>query len=350
VYAHGVWFYFPAAFVIKSTLPVLALLAVTLWAIAAGRFRREREIVFLVLPATLYMLVAMSSGLNIGARHILPLWVFSAVLVSGTAVALMYPLGSERQRLNRGWVLAIAVLLVFQAVTSLHTFPHYISYENEAFGGPANTHRYLSDSNVDWGQQLHFVKQYVDEHHIRHCWFAYFIQGGMDPRYYVPECDLLPTFDSVGFNQQIDAPSEVDGPVLISAGTVNGFEFGSELLNPYEDFMRIKPDAEIANAVFVYNGHFPLHHAAALSHVQRANNLLQHKQVMDAESEARKAVDLYPESLSAQVALGDALAADNRKDEARSAYGRAMAIARRMQRGADKVWSANVQQKIDALH
>ncbi|HEY0564535.1 MAG TPA: glycosyltransferase family 39 protein, partial [Terriglobales bacterium] len=98
VYAHGVWFYFPAAFVIKSTLPVLVLLAITLWAIAAGRFRREREIVFLVLPAAFYMLVAMTSGLNIGARHILPLWVFSAVLVSGAAVALMFGKLGSRNR------------------------------------------------------------------------------------------------------------------------------------------------------------------------------------------------------------------------------------------------------------
>jgi hypothetical protein len=47
-----------------------------------------------------------------------------------------------------------AVLVLWTAVSSLRAFPYYLPYANEAFGGPAHTHRLLHDSNVDWGQDL----------------------------------------------------------------------------------------------------------------------------------------------------------------------------------------------------
>ena len=83
VYEHGVWFYFPAVLVIKSTLGFLALVVIAFAAIAAGRFRRWREILFLLLPAVMYFWVAMGSSLNIGARHILPVYVFLCGVCGG---------------------------------------------------------------------------------------------------------------------------------------------------------------------------------------------------------------------------------------------------------------------------
>jgi hypothetical protein len=65
-YPHGVWFYFPFAIAIKSTLGFLALLAIAIWAIAAGKLTRWREILFLTVPPALYLAVAMSSHMNIG--------------------------------------------------------------------------------------------------------------------------------------------------------------------------------------------------------------------------------------------------------------------------------------------
>ncbi len=47
-----------------------------------------------------------------------------------------------------------AALAVFVAVSSLRTFPFYLPYSNEAFGGPERTRYRLHDSNVDWGQDL----------------------------------------------------------------------------------------------------------------------------------------------------------------------------------------------------
>ena len=128
----------------------------------------------MVTPAVVYMVFAMTGGMNIGVRHILPVYVFLTVPIAGAAWAL-----AER---NRRWLYAVVLLLVFQAVSVLHAFPDYIAYTNEAFGGPANAYKYVSDSSADWGQQLKSVKRYLDARGVKNCWFAYFSQVRGGPR------------------------------------------------------------------------------------------------------------------------------------------------------------------------
>ena len=129
VYAHGVWFYFPVLFTIKSTLGMLGLLLLTCLRSLAERMRgKGREVWFLVAPPALYLLVAMGSHLNIGARHILPIWVFCCVIAGAGAAALI--------KRSRRWAWAVAALLVLHAASSIHAAPNYISYANEAWGGP----------------------------------------------------------------------------------------------------------------------------------------------------------------------------------------------------------------------
>ncbi len=89
VYPHGVWFYFPVAFTIKSSLSFLLLLLLTVWAIATRRFTAWREIYFLTIPPLFYLIIAMSSGMNIGVRHILPMYLFFYVLIGGAASKLI---------------------------------------------------------------------------------------------------------------------------------------------------------------------------------------------------------------------------------------------------------------------
>ena len=76
VYPHGVWTYFPVAFVIKTTLGLLILLALVPLSLARSRIEHWRELLFLIVPAAIYFGVAMASGMNIGVRHILPVYPF----------------------------------------------------------------------------------------------------------------------------------------------------------------------------------------------------------------------------------------------------------------------------------
>lgn len=325
VYPHGVWFYFPVTFVIKSTLAFLVLLGVSIFAIASRKLTGAREILFLTVPPAFYLMVAMNSKMNIGVRHILPVYVFLAVLIAGAVWSLM-PHGFHKT--HRRWQLVVAALLVFHVFSSVRSYPNYMAYSNELWGGPSQTYKYLTDSNVDWAQQLKSTKQYLDERGIKDCWFAYFGQGVLEPHYYGIPCKPLLTADSLWMNERIDVPQTIHGTVLVSAGVLSGFEFGPGALNPYRQFQQLRPVAVIDAAVFVFEGHFEIPLASALGHAQHAMVLLEGKQLDAALTEAQAAVALAPDSVTTQSALGDALTALNRSDEARPVYQRALELAR----------------------
>jgi hypothetical protein len=175
VYPHGVWFYFPVTIVIKSTLAFLVLLGISVFAIASRKLTGAREILFLTVPPAFYLMVAMNSKINIGVRHILPLYVFLAVLIAGAARSLM--------RSDRRWQYVVVALLLFHVFSSVRSYPNYMAYSNELWGGPSQTYKYLTDSNVDWAQQLKSTKQYLDGRGLKECWFAYFGQGVLEPHY-----------------------------------------------------------------------------------------------------------------------------------------------------------------------
>jgi tetratricopeptide (TPR) repeat protein len=319
-YAHGVWFYFPVVFVIKSTLAFLALMLLAAAAVATRRLDCRREVLFLTVPPAFYFLVAVNAATNIGVRHILPLYVFVSALAGGAAWAFI--------RRDRRWAYAVAALLLFHAGSSALAFPHYIAYSNELWGGPGNTYKYLSDSNADWGEQLKATKKYLDGRGVKDCWFVYFAEGVAEPAYYGIPCKPLPTINTLWLNQRIEVPATLDGPVLISASNLAGFEFGPGPLNPYEQFKSLRPTAVIGRGVFVFDGRFEVPLASALSRVQKAGNLLAAGQAEQALSEAQAAAALAPEALQARLMLGDALAASGRTQEARAEYEKALSLAK----------------------
>jgi tetratricopeptide (TPR) repeat protein len=319
-YAHGVWFYFPVVFVIKSTLAFLALLLLAAAAVLTRRLNCWREVLFLSVPPAFYFLVAVNAATNIGVRHILPLYVFISALAGGAAWAFM--------RRDRRWAYAVLALLLFHAFSSALAFPHYIAYSNELWGGPSNTHKFLSDSNADWGEQLKATKKYLDGRGVKDCWFVYFAEGVAEPAYYGIPCKPLPTINTLWLNQRIEVPASIDGPVLVSASNLSGFEFGPGPLNPYEQFKRLRPTAVVGGGVFVFDGHFEMPLASALGRVQKAQNLLAAGQAEQALSEAQAAAALAPEAVQTRMALGDVLAASGRKEEARAEYEKALSLAK----------------------
>jgi hypothetical protein len=341
VYAHGVWFYFPIAFLIKSTIGVLALFLLSLFVIATRRLKHLREILFLTVPVIFYLLVAMTVGMNIGVRHILVVYAFLYMLIGGAAWALMQQ--------SRKWVYAAGVLLVVHAASSLLAFPNYIAYANELWGGPSQTHKYLTDSNSDWGQQLKSVKQYLGQRGVKDCWFVYFAAGVAEPSYYGIPCKPLPTLNTLWLNEQIDVPTSIDGPVLISASNLSGLEFGPGSLDPYGQFKSLQPTAVIDHGVFVFDGKFDMSLAAAISRSQKAQNLVAAKQLDQALQEAEAAVSLAPDSIHTHLALGDILLARGQAREARARYEKALELAKTIEPEFQIRSLANIEQKLQSV-
>lgn len=142
LYTGSLWYYLPAALLVKTPLGLLALGAAG--AVAAVAVRRLRPAVpYLLLPPLVLLAAAMTGSRDFGTRYALFVPMFLAVAGAGV-LAL---------RWRRAHVLT-GLLVLWVAVSSLRTFPYYLPYANEAFGGPAHTHLVLHDSNVDWGQDL----------------------------------------------------------------------------------------------------------------------------------------------------------------------------------------------------
>jgi hypothetical protein len=350
VYPHGDLLYFPAAFTIKSTIPFLILLSLAIALLIVGSMRCPREILYLTLPPALYFVVAMTSNMNIGARHLLPIYPFLYILGASAAWTLI--------RLHRGWIYAVATLVLWQAVDSVYMYPAYMAFGNDLWGGPPAVHRYLSDANVDWGQQLNDVRTYLASRGISAagqdsgtakapCWFAYFPDGVVEPAAYGVPCRRLPTADTLWWmHEPNDLPTSIDGPVLISDSDLEGIEFGEGPLNPYEQFRRLRPTAVIDYGVDVYDGHFDIPLAAGLNDAELANKLLKQHQPDQALAEAQQAVALAPNLVNPQVALGDALTALHRPAKARAGYERALTLAETVEPQLQTGWVHDLKAKL----
>ena len=340
VYAHGVWFYFPVAFLVKSTVAVLALLLLSLLVIATRRLNRWREIVFLVVPVIFYLVIALTVGMNIGVRHIIVVYIFLYVLIGGAAWTLV-----EKSRKG---AYAIGVILLAHVASSVLAFPNYIPYSNELWGGPSQTYKYLTDSNSDWGQQLKSIKQYLDGRGVKECWFVYFAAGVAEPSYYGIPCKPLPTINTLWLNEPIDVPNSINGPVLVSASNLSGVEFGPGPLDPYGQFKLLKPTAIIDHGVFVFDGKFDMPLAAAISKVQKARNLAQEKQLDQALQEAQTAIALAPDSIQTQLALGDILLEMGQSQQARAHFEKALELAKTIEPEFQIRSVPNIEQRLQS--
>jgi hypothetical protein len=321
-HAHGVWFYFPVVILVKTTLGMLALVALALFAVATGRLRKGREVAYLLVPAVFYLLVAIVAGMDIGARHLLPVDTFMFVLAAGGITALAAT--------SRRWAWAGGVLVAAHVISSLAVFPNYMAYANEAWGGPKNVHNLLSDANVDWAQQLYQVKAWQNRHPGEECWFAYFAYPEIDPGTYGITCRHLPTADSFWLGGADVTPPVIHGHVLLSAGDLSGCEFPASHDNPYLEFQSKEPSEVIDHAVFVYSGTLDTKKAATLSRVQNAYQLLGASKAAEALALAKEAVSIDPQDILSQSALGNISAAMGQKDEARKAWETALGTARQL--------------------
>ncbi len=127
----------------------------------------------------IYWLSSVSSNLNIGVRHLLPVFPLTMVLVAGAVSKILNP---PYLKIKYG---LLALLLVWQAVTVIRIYPHFLAYFNKIAGGPDKAYAITVDSNLDWGQDLKRLKKWVDEKGIEKIYVDYF--GGSEAQYYLKE-------------------------------------------------------------------------------------------------------------------------------------------------------------------
>jgi hypothetical protein len=165
--------YFLVAFLIKTPLPTILLLAFSVVLFRRLRAARRIDDVFLVLPAAVVLLVTSTLADNLGVRYLLPVYPLLFIWVSRLAQDLL------RHRVGK---VAGAVLAAWYLASAAFIYPDHLAYFNELVGGPRNGHRYLDDSNIDWGQDLKRLKAYMDRNGIEEVRLLYF--GNASPVYY----------------------------------------------------------------------------------------------------------------------------------------------------------------------
>ncbi|MEG9436362.1 hypothetical protein JAO29_09315 [Edaphobacter sp. HDX4] len=312
--------YFPAALLIKSSLTLLLLTLLAPVLFLRGLLPYRRELVFLGAGMLVFLGASMTSDLNIGVRHVLPVYPFAAVLAGACAWAIA--------KSSKVAIYAVAAALLFQMVSSLRTYPNYIPYANEAFGGPDKSHRYLADSNVDWAQTLKQVSAYLAAHQITDCWIAYAgVNDDLAPAG-VPRRPLPTGLALMAGVPQAVIPTHISGVVLVGAQDASDMLWGEGDLNPYRQFQEGKPEEMIASAVLVYRGNYDVTLAAAQSHVSQIPMLLRQGMAERAVEEARTAVALVPDSARLKAQLGGTLKRVHREQEAQQAFAEAMQMAK----------------------
>jgi 4-amino-4-deoxy-L-arabinose transferase-like glycosyltransferase len=328
LYPQGRWFYFPAAFVIKMTIGLLGLLALTPFARALWRKEKRREVVFLVLPVVIFFGMAMTAKVDIGIRHILPIMPFLIVLAAGTATALATQ--------SRKWAWAAGILVALHVVESVHAFPNYLPFSNMAFGGPSRTYRVLHDSNVGWSGGLKALHAYLQKQNITQCWFAY--SAPADPQSFQIPCKTLPTYFSsvTDRGRQQPVPTHIDGPIFISSEEPTGWFTGPGALNPYDQFKKLTPSHVIAGEILEFDGSYDIPQIAGTSEWVVAVGLLRQHKMDEAAAHAEEAVALDPQSIIAHEVLAAIDAARHQNDGAEHEYQAAL----NLYRGIDPAYAA----------
>jgi len=191
--------YFPLVFLIKEPLSILIFLLSSA-AIAIYFFLRNNLADFprhvwknvqnyldghvaetsMLLFVALYAYVSITGNLNIGFRHLFPILPFMYILISKEIFFLWAKLRGNTRKIYSTMV--VALLIWLGAGTAL-AYPYYLAYFNETIGGSKNGYKYVTDSNVDWGQELKRLRDFVEENNIEKIRVDYF--GGGDVAHYI---------------------------------------------------------------------------------------------------------------------------------------------------------------------
>lgn len=249
----GWWYYFIAAFLIKTPVTVLILLlgsvVLILWQ------RTWRSTIYLWLPAGALFAAASVSGLNIGYRHILPMMPFVWMLAAFSANWGIQFKGAKEQKGKEEnsqrsprplrWITLLLLLWVVWGGIRQH--PHHLAYFNELVGGSANGYNYLSDSNIDWGQDLYLLAEYAAQSDVP---IQVSYNGVEDVSRYDNLLKLSMDPESgivAGFNPANPAP----GRYAISVTHLHG----TSLREPdiFDWFRRQTPTAQLGYSIFIYD-------------------------------------------------------------------------------------------------
>ncbi len=277
VSAEGSRSYFPLVYLIKEPFPYilltffalfLALKRFIAYRMSAGKLFRQdfvnlvrnnfAEFGMLTIGAV-YWLFSVTSNLNIGVRHILPTLPFIYALTARQISFWIKGGVQERisnyhgfwqlfglywRRLKKGFI--IAVLFIWAVISVVSIWPSFLAYFNGIAGGSNNGYKFVVDSNLDWGQDILRLSQFVEKNNIKEIKMDYF--SGAPAEYYIKTAKIT------SFNREV--PQK--GWLAVSATIYMGACKGDKIPCSYNEraytwLDSYKPVAKIGYSIFVYD-------------------------------------------------------------------------------------------------
>ena len=163
----GVWYFFPVLLAVKTPLALLLLLA---WSLARA-WRRRFSIDSALAYSAGILLVAMMGRINIGVRHVLPIYCGLAVICAVAAADLI------RQGRTVP-TLGLFALLGWQAISGAFHHPDYLAYTNEITGNHPES--FVAESDLDWGQDMKLVAAFLERQGAKQAAFTPYCASYLD--------------------------------------------------------------------------------------------------------------------------------------------------------------------------
>jgi len=274
--------YFPILYILKEPLALHIMILISLvflWSKISNYFNKghRKNIEYkalnvqnyskkyfnelsMLLFIIFYFVFSINSNLNIGIRHILPIYPFIFILLSLVISKWLSEMPSFEfsadpniaKRLfsfyikKAGRYLILIIMLLWYIISSVSVYPNFLTYFNELAGGPKNGSQYASDSNLDWGQSLKELAVFVEERNIKNIKLDYF--GGGSPEYYLKE----------KYTQYNSNMGKAEGWFAISIYKLtlatgepsDGYKIRDT--DKYSWLNNLEPEAVIGNSIFVY--------------------------------------------------------------------------------------------------
>lgn len=269
----GWWYYFPVAFALKTTLPFLITsLCGFVWAVVQVFARKRYVLLYLLLPISCFLGLSMTSHMDIGVRHILPIFPLLAIASAGVICAAVKRLSQYRRAL-----LPVLVLILFvlpNLLITIFLYPNYLTYFSPLAGGSSRGWTKLSDSNVETGQEVKTLARYLQAHGENQV--TGMLIGGEFLNYYGVQFSEFPGWYAEDAPDDEDAESDSDSrghepapaDADISEGTsaeeirtryvaIGAWYFAEvDLTGKQEEIIDIyrnkQPEALIGNSIFVF--------------------------------------------------------------------------------------------------
>jgi 4-amino-4-deoxy-L-arabinose transferase-like glycosyltransferase len=245
----GWWYYFPVAFVLKTTIPFLLLsLAALAWCAYEFFRRRDRSFLFVLAPFVVYFGFVLMSHIDIGVRYLLPAYMFLFVACG----ALLERVARSTKARRAGLIVALA-LTGWMCVEAARAFPDHVSYMNQlAYARPHWW--YLSDSNVEWGDDVKALAEYLrarGETSVRGAFLGGFLalhhygvgyEDALQPR---PEGKTAPRYTAVG-------ASFLNGSTAPEYQRDGRWVTEEERVNTFDEYRRRTPEKIIGGSIYLF--------------------------------------------------------------------------------------------------